>query len=123
MIGKVYLSVVDFYDVKLNATNRKVRPVLIIGGPNENDYTVLPISTITNRANVNAYYDILVSPQDRTILNLKRECFIRTHKQMQIHVAALIRELADMKKDLPDLYLETIGKMDEFQHEIVKYSI
>lgn len=123
MIGKVYLSVVDFYDVQSNSTRRKSRPVLVVGGPNENDYTVLPISTITIRSNINSYYDIPVSPQDRAALSLHKPCFIRTHKQMPIHRAALIREIGDMRVNAPDLYLESIRKMEEFQKNIIGYSI
>lgn len=123
MIGKVYLSVVDFYDLTLQAMSTKTRPVLIVGGPHENDYTVLPISTITNRINLNTYYDIPITSQDRATLSLRRECFVRTHKQMPIHAAALVRELGDMKSDTPELYLDAVAKMEEFQKEIVTYSI
>lgn len=119
MIGKVYLSQVDFYDVRIKAMGRKARPVLIIGGPYENDYIVLPISTISRRETLNPHYDLLISPQERMALNLTRECFIRTHKQMTIHRAALIKELGDMKQLIPELYLKTIAKMEEFQKQIV----
>lgn len=123
MMGKVYLSVVDFYDIALQAMRTKTRPVLIVGGPHENDYTVLPISTITNRINLNSYYDIPIPPQDRAVLNLRRECFVRTHRQMPIHAAALVKELGDMKSDAPALYLDAVAKMEEFQKEIVTYAI
>lgn len=123
MIGKVYLSVVDFYDSRLQAMSKKTRPVLIVGGPHESDYIVLPISTITHRANLNAYYDILIPPQDRAALNLPKECFIRTHKQLTVHSASLLKLKGDMRSDVPDLYLDAISKMEEFQKEIVTYSI
>lgn len=123
MIGKVYLSVVDFYDSKLRAMSKKARPVLIVGGPYENDYTVLPISTITNRGNLNSYYDILIPPQNRAVLSLPKECFIRTHKQLTVHSASLLTLKGDMKSDIPDLYLDAIAKMEEFQKEVVTYSI
>lgn len=119
MIGKVYLSQVDFYDVRIKAMGRKARPVLIVGGPYENDYIVLPISTISRRENLNPHYDLPISPQERMTLNLTRECFIRTHKQMTVHRAALIKELGDMKQFIPELYLKTIAKMEEFQKQIV----
>lgn len=119
MIGKVYLSQVDFYDVRIKAMGRKARPVLIVGGPYENDYIVLPISTISRRENLNPHYDLPISPQERMTLNLTRECFIRTHKQMTVHRAALIKELGDMKQLIPELYLKTIAKMEEFQKQIV----
>ena len=123
MIGKAYLSAVDFYDIKTRTTKRKIRPVLIVAGPQENDYIVLPISTITMRNNLNAYYDLLISPQKRAVLNLSRECFIRTHKQLPVHSASPVKQLGDMRADAPDLYLDAIAKMEEFQQAIVTFSI
>lgn len=49
MIGKIYSSVIPFYDSVKQANSYKKRPVLIIGGPRNNDYTVLPISTVTKK--------------------------------------------------------------------------
>lgn len=123
MIGKVYLSVVDYYDARTGATRRKTRPVLVVGGPSENDYTVLPISTIPHREHVNAHYDILIPAQERAVLSLNSECFIRTHKQIPIHTAALLRPIGDMKKDAPGLYLDALGKMEEFQKNVLNYAI
>lgn len=123
MIGKVYLSVVDFYDSRLQAVSRKARPVLIVGGPYESDYIVLPISTVTNRANLNPHYDILIPPQARHSLDLPRECFIRTHKQLPVHRASLLRLKGDMKADVPDLYVNAIAKLEEFQREITAGAI
>lgn len=51
MVGKVYLSVVEYYDSKTKITRKKGRPVLVVAGPRNNDYTVLPISTIKRREN------------------------------------------------------------------------
>ena len=44
--GKVYLFSMQFYDVKSGMMAFKARPALIIYGPRNNDYTVLPVSTI-----------------------------------------------------------------------------
>lgn len=95
----------------------------MVGGPNENDYTVLPISTIPHREHVNAHYDILIPAQERAVLSLNSECFIRTHKQILIHTAALLRLIGDMKKDTPGLYLDALGEMEEFQKNVINYAI
>lgn len=123
MIGKVCLTRVDFYNAGTGRTERKTRLVLVVGGPSEDDYTVLPISTITRRENVNPYYDILISEQDRATLSLQRECFIRTHKQMAAHRGSIIKKIGDMRNDAPDLYIGAIEKMEEFQKNIVNHSI
>lgn len=119
MIGKVYLSIVDYYNVKTGRTERKSRPVLVIGGPRNNDYTVLPISTISKRQNVDPKFDVLVDPSSRSVLMLNRECFIRTHKQMPLHQASLYKELSNMKDSLPDLYLQAISLMEEYQQNLL----
>ncbi|NCE63752.1 hypothetical protein D1159_03955 [Pseudoflavonifractor sp. 524-17] len=123
MIGKIYLTRVDFYNSRTGRTEQKTRPVLSVGGPNEDDYTILPISTISRRENVNYYYDIPISEQARAALSLDRECFIRMHKQMTAHRGSLIREIGDMRSDVPDLYINAIEKMEEFQNNIVEFSI
>lgn len=123
MIGKVCLSVVDFYDVQCGATRRKTRPVLVIGGPSENDYSVLPISTITRQANRNPSYDIPILPPALEALHLNRPCFIRTHKQMPLHRGALLKEIGDMRQDAPELYREAVTRMAAYQRELVRRSM
>jgi uncharacterized protein YifN (PemK superfamily) len=123
MIGKVYLAVVDFYDSKSRTTRKKGRPVLVIAGPKNNDYTVLPISTIPHREHLDPVYDLLVGSAERTVLGLPQECYIRTHKQTVLHQAALVREKGDMKCNLPDLYLAVLEKMEQHQREIMDQAI
>ena len=81
MVGKVYLSVVEYYDSKTKTTRKKGRPVLVVAGPRNNDYTVLPISTIKRREHLDSDYDIPIETNIRAGLALSEECFIRTHKQ------------------------------------------
>ena len=123
MIGKVYLTYVDYYDAKTKTTRKKARPVLVVSGPRNDDYTVLPISTISKRQNLDSDYDILVDAAERTVLSLDKECFIRTHKQTPMHQAQLIKCLGDMRTDLPDLYLDAISRMEQFQAEVLNNAI
>ena len=123
MIGKLFLSVVDYYDSRTRTTRRKGRPVLVIAGPRNNDYTVLPVSTITNRVHLDPVYDVSIGSAEQAAMNLGQECFIRTHKQMTIHAAALIREKGDMKTDFPELYLTALAKMEQYQQEIMEQAL
>lgn len=118
MVGKVYLSVVEYYDSKTKTTRKKGRPVLVVAGPRNNDYTVLPISTIKRREHLDSDYDIPIETNIRAGLALSEECFIRTHKQTTVHMGALIKQKGDMKNDYPDLYLTALQKMEEFQRHI-----
>lgn len=118
-IGKVYTASTEYYDSKTGLTQRKGRPVLVVGGPKNNDYSVLPISTITKRENVDPDYDIYVDVELRGILSLDRECFIRTHKQMPLHRGSIFKELGNMKDNAPDLYQDVLMRMERFQKEIL----
>ena len=40
---------------------------------------------------------------------------------MPLHKGAMFREIGDMKNDTPNLYLEAVSKMEEFQKNIVDY--
>lgn len=114
MVGKVYLSVVEYYDSKTKTTRKKGRPVLVVAGPRNNDYTVLPISTIKRREHLDSDYDIPIETNIRAGLALSEECFIRTHKQTTVHMGALIKQKGDMKNDYPDLYLTALQKWKSF---------
>ena len=50
-VGKIYPSVLQFYDVKTKSQRNKSRPLLIIAEPigKDTEYTVLPVSTNLNR--------------------------------------------------------------------------
>lgn len=123
LIGKVYLSVVNYYDSKTHTTRRKGRPVLIVAGPRNNDYTVLPISTVKNRQNLDPDFDLLIDPPARALLSLTDECFIRTHKQTTVHDGSLIKEKGDMKRDLQDLFLKALEKMEAYQRHILDQAL
>lgn len=58
MIGKAYVSVIQFYDKKTGKRGFKRRPILIIGQADGKDFIVLPISRVTNRTYLNPHYDI-----------------------------------------------------------------
>ena len=60
MIGKICIAIFPFYDIKLKKNLYKQRPVLIIGEAINNDYTILPVSTITKKENIDIYYDIAI---------------------------------------------------------------
>lgn len=118
MIGKIYISVTPYYDRATNSNRFKKRPVLIIGGPRNNDYTVLPVSTVTNSAMIDADYDICLDPAQYPLLHLNRLSYLRTHKQTSIHQGALVNMVSDMKTDYPDLFFEALEKLEVFNNSI-----
>lgn len=63
-----------------------------------NDYTILPVSTISNKTNINSKYDIKIEPDKYPKLNLNKTCYIRTHKQ-----TILFKESLYIKEEISDL--------------------
>lgn len=123
MIGEIYSSVIPYYDSALHANAYKKRPVLIIGGPRNNDYTVLPISTISNKANLDRDYDVEVDPKRFPLLNLTQVSYVRTHKQTTVHRASLTSQISNLKDEYKDLYLHILDKLDEFNREMLKHAL
>ena len=123
MIGKICTSTTPFYDCKSQKNSFKSRPVLIIAGPRNDDYTILPISTISKKENVDHEYDIPLSIKDYPLLNLKQDCYIRTHKQTTVHKKSIIKELSSLKDTYEDLYLNVFCKLEEYNKHILDNAI
>ena len=62
MVGKIVRCLTQYYDARLQRISIKSRPALVLKSPENDDYVVLPISTIPNRINVNPTYDIEIDP-------------------------------------------------------------
>lgn len=119
MIGKAYISTFQFYDNRNHSMAFKNRPVLIVGKADATDYVILPISRVTNSANLDSDYDFQITPQDVPLMNLSQISYSRTHKQSVVHAGELTREIVDFKKEYPDKYVDVIAKMEEFQKSII----
>lgn len=123
MIGKVYWSTFPFYDSATRRNAFKHRPVLIVSGPRNNDYTVLPVSSVSIKTNIDPEYDIPVDPALYPDLHLTKLCYVRTHKQTIVHRASLTSPLGDMKNDYPDLYISVLAKLEAYNAEIMNQAI
>lgn len=119
MIGKIYWSVFPYYDSKAGKESFKKRPVLIISGPRNNDYTVLPISTVSIKSNLDSEYDIEINPMNYPTLGLTKICYVRTHKQTIVHQGALTTNISDLKGSCEELYLEILMKWEKFNGDVM----
>ncbi|MCI9213169.1 MAG: type II toxin-antitoxin system PemK/MazF family toxin [Ruminococcus sp.] len=108
-----------FYDSKKCINSFKRRPVLIIGGPRNNDYTILPVSTITRKENIDPDFDVKVEPEQYPNINLDRISYIRTHKQTIVHQSSLSKEIGDLKTEYEELYLLVLEKLEEFNKRMM----
>lgn len=110
MIGKAYVSTFQFYNNHTHKMEFKNRPILIVGQADSTDYVVLPISRVTNFANLDNNYDVPIEPSDVPLMNLKQRSYVRTHKQCVIHLGELTKEIVDFKNEYPDIYINIIAK-------------
>ena len=119
MIGKIYISICKYFDKNTKQNRFKQRPVLIIGQADKFDFVVLPISTVTNKDNLNEKYDFELQPNEFPLIGLKRVCYIRTHKQTIINRADLKRKIIDFQAEYSDTYKTVLKKVKEFQNEFL----
>ncbi len=119
MIGKAYVSTFQFYNNHTHKMEFKNRPILIVGQADSTYYVVLPISRVTNFANLDNNYDVPIEPSDVPLMNLKQRSYVRTHKQCVIHLGELTKEIVDFKNEYPDIYINIIAKMEAFQKHLI----
>ncbi len=119
MVGKAYVSTFQFYNSRTRRMEFKNRPVLIVGQADLTDYVILPISRVTNSANIDTDYDFPIEPQDVPLMNLTQISYIRTHKQSIVHAGELTREIVDFRNEYPEKYVDVIARMEEFQKSII----
>lgn len=120
MIGKICIAIFPFYDIKLKKNLYKQRPVLIIGEAINNDYTILPVSTITKKENIDIYYDIAIDPKKYPKLNLDKYSYIRTHKQTVIYKDMIKGEISDLKEEYLEIYSDILNKLKEFNIKLIE---
>lgn len=120
MIGKAYISVFKFYDNKNHKMSFKKCPVLVVGQADAANYVILPISRVTNKANLDDYYDVEITPNAVPLMNLTQTSYIRTNKQGVVNIGELTKEIVDFRKEYADTYRIVIEKMEEFQKKLIK---
>lgn len=114
MIGWICSSTTPYYDIRNGCNAFKQRPVLIIGGLLNNDYTVLPISTVSKRENLHPLYDIEINPMYYPRLNLNKVSFVRVHKQTTVHRSAVIYQISDLRNEYPNLYWNILEMLSRY---------
>lgn len=119
MVGKAYVSIFQYYDNRVHRMAFKSRPVLIVGQADSSDYVILPISRVTNQANIDSYFDVPIDPADVPLMNLTQRSYIRTHKQSVVHLGELTKVITDFRNEYEDIYLDVISKMEEFQKNLI----
>lgn len=123
MIGKIYKARTPFYNRATHEMAYKARPALVLAKADNDDYVVLPVSSISIRSNIDPVYDIEVNPTLYPKLNLRKTSYVRTHKQTVVHRACLYDEIGDLKSDYVDLYLQILTKREAFSNSITEQAL
>lgn len=120
LIGKIFKSRFKYFDSKLSKVRFKVRPVLIIGVEREKtpcDLTVLPISKVSMKVNLNEDYDYEITKSEHGNLSLDQDpSYIRTHKVTTIHSQDLPHNgmISSLKDSYPEDYKLIKDKFEKF---------
>lgn len=121
-IGKIYPSILPYYDKSMKKTIYKSRPVLILAEPVgfDTEYNVLPVASISKPIFYNAEYDIKLDPEIYNLLCLKRVSYVRTHKQTLVYKSLIDFDkcIGDLKGDYTELFYEILEKLDKFNSNL-----
>lgn len=123
MIGKIYKALTPFYDQSSGRMAHKARPALVLAKADNDDYIILPVSSISNPLNIDPVYDIEVDPVLYPKLHLQKTSYIPTHKQTVIHRASLGNPIGDLKSEYEELYLVVLEKREAFSNSITQQAL
>lgn len=123
MIGKIYTFNTPYYDRSTHQMSFKRRPALILSGPRSNDYTVLPVSKVTDATCIDPHYDIKIDPSVYPLSGLNCVSYVRIHKQTVLHRGSLGVYVGDLKTNYGDLYLEILERLEEFNSIVIDDAI
>jgi hypothetical protein len=125
MIGKVCYFSAQFYDVKTGTKSFKTRPFLVVGKADSGDYSVLPVSKVSDAKYIHPIYDVPIDPASYPLLNLNPAyiSYIRTHKQTVVNHADYSKAIGDMKADYQELFLLVMVKLEEYSKNLISEAL
>lgn len=123
LVGTIKVSRMPYYDNKTSSIKFKSRPVLILKAENRtgiSDFTVLPISSVSFKKNINQKFDVEVTQATYPLLNLKKDVsYIRCGKFMTINKKELaVAEISNLKVRYPDLWKYIISLAKEYISDV-----
>ena len=118
MTGWYCTSVFPYYDKVTCKKSFKVRPMLVIGESDSDEYVVLPVSKVSDKRRIHPVYDIKMEPADYPLLGLKVTSYLRVHKQTIMYTSDITRKICNVCDAYPDWYLEMCEKLAMFNKKI-----
>lgn len=123
MIGKICKAYTPYYSLATGQMSYKGRPALVLGHADNDDFVVLPVSSVSKKENLHPIYDVEVDPVVYPKLNLRKVSYIRTHKQTIVHKAELRDEIGDLKSEYEDLYVDILEKRERFNNQLTEEAL
>lgn len=123
MIGEIHKVILLFFDRRKGRMALKSRPVLVLAKADLEDYVVLPVSSVSRRQNLHPVYDVEVDPARYPALGLTKVCYIRTHKQLTVHIGEFRGLYGDLKGNYEALYLDVLTKREAFSQDITAQAL
>ncbi|MCT3168961.1 hypothetical protein U9I39_03980 [Lacticaseibacillus rhamnosus] len=118
-IGELRLSRLPYYDKLLGQEGFKSRPIVIIGAENEygpTDFSVLPVSKISRKKNIDEFFDVKVTQIAYPFLDLDEPVsYIRTHKFYTVNSTDVSADpICLIQSQYPNLYREIRDKFHTY---------
>jgi hypothetical protein len=117
LIGEIHKVLTPFFDRVKGRMAFKSRPALVLARADGEDYVVLPVSSVSRRQNLHPVYDIEIDPAIYPRLHLTKVCYVRTHKQLTVHVGEFCGWYGDVKGNYEELYLTILEKWEAFHQD------
>lgn len=123
LVGTIRSSRMPYYDSSTGSIQFKARPVLILKAEKESgfsDFTVLPISSISFKNNIDQNFDVEVTKEMYPLLQLTKDvCYIRCGKFMTIDNRNLgVQVISNLKDSYPDLWEHIISLAKEYISDV-----
>ena len=127
LVNTVVKSRMHYYDIKTQSVRFKVRPILIIAIERNyfhTDLTVLPISSVSNKKNIDYKFDISIGKIECPTLQYitKDYCHVRVHKPNTINSNNVLIEsnLDNLKLVYPYKFEQISLAWSEFSESLLK---
>lgn len=119
MIGDICRLYLPYYDIQAKKQRIKARPALIIGEPDQDDLTVLPVSRVTDRRRIDPKYDLKIDPAQYPNTGLSSISYIRTNKVFTSNTSNIHSIYCNLRTEYPDVYISAIVLFEEYTRQII----
>ena len=122
-VGRIYNSIIPYFDKVSKRTKLKARPCLILSEPEfDHEYMIVPVSTMMEPKYRDEDYDIYIDVSKYPKLNFHHNCYIRCSKQTLTYEQSIDFDtcLGNLKDDYPEVFIDVIERVYRANKERLK---